>query len=162
MKKVLMFTAIAIFFSCKKAGESTSKKYIDSIDNYTDFVDLNDSFFDVSELKGKKVLINFWATWCGPCITEMPNLLVAQKKLAQDNYVFLLVSDEPIEKILNFKEKTNHNFRFLKSNKSITSFGVYALPTTFVFNVKGKKSDRIVGVVKWDSEEIITKLKNIQ
>ena len=107
------------------------------------------------------VIVKFTATWCGPCIKEMPDLLEAQKILIKDNYVFLLVSDESQEQILEFKKQANYDFTFLKATKTNASLGVYALPTTYIYNEKGQKVDKIIGSVKWDSEEIIAKLKNI-
>ena len=160
MKKILFFTFVAFFFGCRDSKKSTTISN-NSIENISYLVDLEGNSYNKTKLKGKKVLLNFWATWCGPCIKEMPDLLEAQKILIKDNYVFLLVSDESQEQILEFKKQTNYDFTFLKATKSNASFGVYALPTTYIYNEKGQKVDKIIGSVKWDSEEIIAKLKNI-
>ena len=53
----------------------------------------------------------------------------------------------------------NFEFNFLKSNKSFETIGVYAMPTSYIFNENGEIVETIVGVVEWDSEEIINKLK---
>lgn len=149
------------FFGCKEPKKEL-KKSNNTIESISYLVDLDGNTVDLNKLKGKKVLLNFWATWCGPCKKEMPDLLEAQKILTKDNYVFLLVSDESSELITEFKKKTNYDFTFLKATKSMASLGVYALPTTNIYNEKGKKVDQIIGSVKWDSEEIIAKLKNIK
>ncbi len=157
---MLFFIAITVFFGCRDSKKSNNISN-NSIENISYLVDLEGNSYNKTKLKGKKVLLNFWATWCGPCIKEMPDLLEAQKILIKDNYVFLLVSDESQEQILEFKKQANYNFTFLKATKTNASLGVYALPTTYIYNEKGQKVDKIIGSVKWDSEEIIAKLKNI-
>ena len=157
---MFFFIAITVFFGCRDSKKSNNISN-NSIENISYLVDLEGNSYNKTKLKGKKVLLNFWATWCGPCIKEMPDLLEAQKILIKDNYVFLLVSDESQEQILEFKKQANYDFTFLKATKTNASLGVYALPTTYIYNEKGQKVDKIIGSVKWDSEEIIAKLKNI-
>ena len=111
--------------------------------------------------RGKKILINYWATWCGPCIQEMPSLLKAQELLKDENYIFLLVSDESIQKISRFKNRKKFNFTYLKSSVSLGSIGIYSLPTTYIFNEKGEKVKKIVGAVDWNSNRMIKKLKSL-
>tara|TARA_B110000046_G_scaffold186001_1_gene231214 strand:- start:5293 stop:5775 length:483 start_codon:yes stop_codon:yes gene_type:complete len=160
MSKMFFFIAITFFFGCRDSKKSNNISN-NSIENISYLVDLDGNSYDTSKLKGKKVLLNFWATWCGPCIKEMPDLLEAQKILIKENYVFLLVSDESQAQISEFKKKINYDFTFLKATKSTASLGIYALPTTYIYNEKGQKVDKIIGYVKWDSEKIIAKLKNI-
>jgi thiol-disulfide isomerase/thioredoxin len=159
MKKALFFISFLLILSCK---ESKKIKISNGLDSLEYLVDLKGSTFDVSSLKGKKVLINYWATWCAPCKKEMPDLLDAQEILSKENYVFLLVSDESEAQILEFKKQTNYKFTFLRSSQSVSNIGIYALPTTFVYNENGEKTDKIIGAVKWNSEKMIDKLKNIK
>ena len=129
------------------------------LNNLENLVGLNETPFDVSNLKGKKVLVNYWATWCAPCIHEMPDLLEAQEILSKENYVFILVSDESKEQIQEFKGRFNYDFTFLRSPESLSNIGIYAMPTTFIFNEKGKKVKEIIGATKWSSKEMIAQLK---
>ena len=125
----------------------------------TTFVDLNDNKVNLRAYKGKKIIINYWATWCGPCIKEMPGLKRAEEILKNYNYIFLLVSDETFSKISKFKNINNFDFNFLKSVKSNEMLGIYSLPTSYIFDENGKKIETIVGTITWDSEQIINKLK---
>mgnify|MGYP005991554965 CR=1 FL=1 len=163
MRKILVIVILILSFSCnetRKDDVKTGKLTLQSISS--NLIHLNGQPFNVSITKGKRVLINYWATWCKPCKKEMPDLIEAQKKLKKENYIFLLVSDEDIDLISEFNSKTNYDFIFFKSTKSISSLGIYALPTTFVFNKKGKAVDKIIGTAAWNSEKMITQLKNIK
>jgi thiol-disulfide isomerase/thioredoxin len=162
MKNGIFLFTLLLFFACKKAEKGNSQKKTETLESISNIVDLNGESVDMSLFAGKKVLVNFWATWCAPCKKEMPDLLEAQKELAKDNYIFLLISDESQAQISEFKKKTNYDFIFLKSTKSNTSLGIYALPTTFIYNEKGVKADEIIGAVEWNSKKMIDKLKNIK
>jgi len=162
MKKVAFVLVLVLIFSCKESNKSKNQKKVETIESISNLVDLNDESVDMTSFKGKKVLVIFWATWCAPCKKEMPDLLEAQHILKKDNYVFLLVSDESQEKIVEFKNKMKYGFTYLKSTKTTSSFGIYALPTTFIYNEKGVKVDEVIGAVTWNSKEMIHKLKNIK
>lgn len=158
MKKIFFITIFIAVLGCK---DSQSSKVSTILNNLESLVDLKGKSLDISNLKGKKVLVNYWATWCAPCIHEMPDLLEAQEILSKENYVFLLVSDESKEQIQEFKEKFKYNFIFLRSPESLSNIGIYAMPTTFIFNEKGKKVKEIIGATKWSSKEMITQLKEL-
>ena len=134
---------------------------LEAIQLKTLFVDLDNKLVDLTQYKGKRIVLNYWATWCGPCIKEMPGLKKAEEILENHNYTFLLVSDETIDKISEFKTNRSFDFNFLKSAKSIEALGIYSLPTSYIFDENGKKIETIVGTIAWDSEQIIEKLKKI-
>ena len=161
MKNSIYILVFVFLLGCKESKESKTDKVSNDLHILENLTDLKGNLFDVSSLKGKKVLVNYWATWCGPCKKEMPDLLEAQEILSKENYVFLLVSDESIEQILNFNTMFPYNFTFLKSPKSLSTLGIYAMPTTFIFNEKGMKVKEIIGATEWNSKEMITQLKEL-
>ena len=132
---------------------------LESLQLKTSFVDLYENNLDLSVYKGKRIVINYWATWCGPCIKEMPSIKRAEEILEDYGYTFLLVSDETISEISNFKNYSNFNFNFLKSIESYETLGIYSIPTSYIFDENGKIIETIVGAIEWDSEEMINKLK---
>jgi len=134
---------------------------LESLQLKSSFVDLEENNLNLSEFNNGKVVVSYWATWCAPCIKEMPSIKRAEEILKDYGYTFFLVSDETISKISNFKNEMNFDLKFLKSNKSFESLGVYAMPTSYIFNENGEIIETIVGVVEWDSEEIINKLKRL-
>jgi len=145
------------FNSCITNNKSTSD--LDSLQLKTSFIDLYDNNLDLSEYKKGKIVINYWATWCAPCIKEMPSMKRAEEILEEYGYTFLLVSDETISKISSFKNEWNFDLNYLKSTKSFESLGVYAMPTSYIFDANGQLIETIVGAIEWDTEEMINKLK---
>ncbi len=65
---------------------------LESLQLKTSFVDLYENNLDLSVYKGKRIVINYWATWCGPCIKEIPSIKRAEEILEDYGYIFLLVS----------------------------------------------------------------------
>jgi len=161
LKKINVFYLCCLILfslnSCITNNKSASD--LDSLQLKTSFIDLYDNNLDLSEYKKGKIVINYWATWCAPCIKEMPSMKRAEEILEEYGYTFLLVSDETISKISSFKNEWNFDLNFLKSTKSFESLGVYAMPTSYIFDANGQLIETIVGAIEWDSEEIINKLK---
>jgi len=159
-KNILYSSFFFLLINCNTSiAESKNVSDLESIQFKTSFADLNGNKVDLKAYKGKRIIINYWATWCGPCIKEMPMLKRAKEKLKNHNYTFLLVSDETVSKISTFKNEKNFDFNFLRSENSIEMLGIYSLPTSYIFDENGKKIETIVGAIAWDSEQIIDKLK---
>ena len=159
MKKTAIFLlCYFLLIGCNSFINSKGSD-LESLQLKSSLVDLEENNLDLSELNNGKVVVSFWATWCAPCIQEMPSIKIAEEILEDYGYTFLLVSDETIDKISNFKNEMNFDLKFLKSNKSFESLGVYAMPTSYIFDENGTIVETFVGVIEWDSEEIINKLK---
>ncbi|SNT18228.1 Thiol-disulfide isomerase or thioredoxin [Ekhidna lutea] len=123
--------------------------------------DLQGQTLDSEQFENKIVILNLWATWCKPCIKEMPDLVKMQNELS-DDFVLLLASDESLEKIQQFTERRPFDLTFAQIQTSIESLGVYSLPTTFVIGKDGQLLETLVGARKWDSPEQIEQLKTYQ
>ena len=160
MKKIILNTFWCfLLFSCNSEFNNKSFSDLESLQLKTSFVDLYENNLDLSIYKRGKIIISYWATWCAPCIEEMPGIIKAEKILEDYGYTFLLVSDETIDKISKFKNEWNFDFNFLKSTKPFETLGVYAMPTSYIFDENGKIVETIIGAVEWNSEEMINKLK---
>ncbi len=160
--KNIAFNCISLFLllGCNSVVNNNISD-LEALQLKTSFIDLYENNLDLSVFNEGKIVISYWATWCAPCIKEMPSIKRAEKILEDYGYTFLLVSDESISKISNFKNEMNFDFNFLKSNKSFETIGVYAMPTSYVFNENGEILETFVGVIEWDSEEMINKLKTL-
>ena len=161
MKKIVFYTLYCfLLLGCNPdIRNNKNVSDLESLQLKTSFVDLSENNLDLSVYKEGKIVINYWATWCRPCIKEMPSLKKAEEILEDYGYTFLLVSDETISKISKFKNERNFDFNFLKSIKSFETIGIYSMPTSYIFDENGKILETIVGAIEWDSEEMINKLK---
>ena len=162
MKNLVFISYFILFFACNSTISQNEKlSDIESIQLKTSFVDLKNKKVDLTSYIGKRIIINHWATWCGPCIKEMPGIKRAQEILKNHNYTFLLVSDENVSKISKFKNDKKYDFNFLKSVGSNETLGIYSLQTSYIFDEKGMKIETIVGTIIWDSDQMIKKLKTL-
>jgi len=122
-------------------------------------VDLDNNPVDLKILAGKKIFLNFWATWCKPCIQEMPSIERASKILADDDFIFLLASDESIGRIKRFQATKEYDLQFVRVETPFPDIGILSLPTTLIIDQDGRISMNQTGALEWDSPEILEKLR---
>jgi thiol-disulfide isomerase/thioredoxin len=115
-----------------------------------------------SELAGKVVLVNFWATWCGPCKEEMPSLARLQKQLDPSQFALLTVTtDVQRQGIAHFLSQLGISLPVLfdEDQEVSRSFMVRGLPTTIVIARDGGLVGRAVGPRAWDSPEALAVIR---
>lgn len=106
------------------------------------------------DLKGRYVLINYFQTWCGSCVRELPSIDALQAKIGKDKLTVLIVSDEPMEEILRFKEKYCNTLDYYHTDKSFSELGIRVFPTTYLLD---KNSEVIMSKLEafdWSSSEV--------
>jgi peroxiredoxin len=117
------------------------------------------------ELRGQVVFLNFWATWCPPCVAELPHFEKLQRELGAQGLVFVSVSvDTQGEKVVApFWEQRGLSFHSLldPSGAVATRYGVRALPTSFLIGRDGEIIARILGPRHWDSDTARAVLRNL-
>jgi thiol-disulfide isomerase/thioredoxin len=114
----------------------------------------------MTQYQGKTLFINFWATWCRPCIEEMPSIQGAMEIMKNENIEFLFATDETREQVEKFRQRYNFPFQYVQT-ESYQSYGIMVLPTTFIFNKEGKLVFSETGYRKWDNENNLDLLKKI-
>jgi cytochrome c-type biogenesis protein len=135
------------------------------------FKDLSGADVQLKDLKGKVVLVNFWATWCDPCFAEMPTLITLQQKYGTKNFELLGVAMDddssavgPFVKSKRFTvdgQQMPMNYQIVMGNDDITSKfgGLLGYPTTFVISPDGKVDKEIMGGLQLaDMEKEIDRL----
>lgn len=99
---------------------------------------VNTSDLDLNTVKGKVVLVNFWATWCTPCVAEMPSLHSLYNDY-KDKVVFVFVTSESTDKILPFLQKKQYNLPVYQPlTQNPPEFETNTIPKTFLVNKQGK------------------------
>ena len=125
------------------------------------FTDLKDQSFEV---RGPAV-VNFWATWCAPCIKELPDLEILGQKLGKDATVYLVNFGENTETIEAFRNKKpelfGDNTVLLKDTKmsGLRSYGLRGVPTTVLINGSGKAVETIQGMKDWGATDTVDKIR---
>ncbi|HFU7075869.1 MULTISPECIES: redoxin domain-containing protein [Bacillus] len=121
----------------------------------------------LSDLKGKKVILNFWATWCGPCQQEMPDMEAFYKE-HKENVEILAVNYTPSEKgggeekVSNFIKEKGITFPVLldKNIDVTTAYKVITIPTSYFIDTKGVIQDKFIGpMTQKEMEKRVAKLK---
>lgn len=123
--------------------------------------DLDGKEVSPAMFKHQKVLVNFFATWCGPCIRELPSLERVETYFSKEDFQLILISDEPVERLKDFKQSTGLMFTILHSEKKLHDLKIETIPTTYLLNSKGEIVFKKTGEEDWGSEAMIGKLKRL-
>ena len=122
---------------------------------------LNGQPVNLQDYRGKKLFLNFYATWCGPCRAEFPALDKASEILQKDSFIFISISDEPLSLLNSFATRIDApHVLMLRSNQKFHDFGVFTYPTNYVIDATGKIVFEKTGDRDWSKTEIIEDLKH--
>ncbi len=125
---------------------------------------LDGQVVDSTSLAGKVVLLNFWATWCGPCKEEMPSLDRLRRRLDPRHFAVLTVTaDRQHDSIRTFLTGLGVSLPVLfdEDQEVSRSFMVRGLPTTVLIGPDGRLAGRAVGPRAWDSPEAVALLQDL-
>lgn len=127
-------------------------------------VDLEGRTQSLSQYRGKVVLVNFWATWCKPCTTEMPAMQASFDKLRDKGFVVLAINElEDDVKVREHIKQYGHTFPVLmdRDNKVANQFGVFGLPVSVFVDEKGVVQEYIKGglLTEQKIQEIVVRLQ---
>jgi peroxiredoxin len=119
--------------------------------NFT-LTSLDGKAYSLKDLRGKVVLVNFWATWCPPCRKEMPDLEALSKQYLDQGLVVLAISDESVDKVQPFISKQVYTFPILldPGRKVNEAFHVEGIPKTFIFGRDGKLAAQSIDMRTWE------------
>lgn len=108
----------------------------------------------MEQFRGKVIFLNLWATWCPPCIAEMPGINGLYNEVKGEDIVFLMLSlDKDFEKAKRFKAKKDFDFEVYKVDGNIPQmYYSQSIPTTFVINAKGELALTQIGMADYHTE----------
>ena len=132
---------------------------IDFESNMLQFSDLDNNIFNIQKFKGKNLFINYWATWCNPCLAEMPYMVELYEKYKNEkDIIFLFLSREELKTIKNYIPK-DENLQKLPLYKIITDdefFATSGIPTTFIIDSSGEVLVKDLGTAFWNDKSVFT------
>jgi len=129
---------------------------------YLDFNDRKDLRHTLELHRGKVLLLNFWASWCPPCVKELPSLNRLQQKLGTKYFTILAINiGEDKKTVTDFLRPMNLDFPILfdPDAKSVEPWNLIAFPSSFVIDTEGKIRYGLFGGIEWDNEDIVETIK---
>ena len=137
---------------------------IDFESNLLLFNDLEGNEFSLRNFENKVLFINYWATWCNPCLAEMPNMAELYNQYKEnDNIVFLYLSKEDADTIIDYIPKDD-SLGQLPIYKVVTDdelFSTRGIPTTFIVNRNGEIVIKDVGSAVWNDQSVVDYLDKL-
>lgn len=134
--------------------------------NYTfEMVYADGKAVNMEDLKGKVVFMNFWATWCPPCIAEMPSIQKLYDKVKDDKDIMILTVEVEgkRDKVAKFMERKKLSLPVVYPNSSIpTEFFNGSLPTTVILDKKGNIAHTTMGMADYSGQDIVDFLNELK
>lgn len=116
---------------------------------------------DLKSMQGEVVFVNFWATWCPPCIAEMPSIQALYDDY-KDKVVFLFVTNDDFETVNKFKLKKEFNFEvFQPISEPPEVLSTSSIPRTFIINKSGAIVVDESGAINWNSDRVRKQLDDL-
>ena len=141
-------------------------RVVNAGDHAPDFKIVSDSgrTYTRSDFGGKLLVLNFWASWCAPCVQEVPSLDAFQRTMATQGVVVLGVSIDTNEKRYDqFLKRFRVNFptaRDPEANIS-SSYGTFQIPETYIIDATGKVREKVISNQNWMDPEFISRVKSM-
>lgn len=126
--------------------------------------DLDNRVHRLADYRGKVVLINFWATWCGPCRDEMPSIQELKRKLAGRPFVVLAVNlDEPESRVRRFLREHKIDLTVLldPERKVARTWEARILPASFVIGADGRIRYSLIGEINWGHDLVVSRIAEL-
>ncbi|MBA3010090.1 MAG: TlpA family protein disulfide reductase [Desulfobacula sp.] len=165
MKKSSRFILIiCLFLFISACGQEQATVKVGDLAPDFSLVDLEGKTWVLSELKGQVVFINFWATWCPPCMKELPSMQKLYTTLPGDKFKMLAVlnNDKPV--VANFVANQNgFTMPILDDSKQLIGarYAITGLPETFIVDKQGIVREKVIGPAQWDSPGSVQMIMNL-
>lgn len=151
---------IALF---SELGLQTPNAPVDAVDFDLPVLS-SDTRRSLSSFEGDVVLLNFWASWCPPCIEEMPSMQALYERLGGAGFEIVAVNlQEDPATVQSFMDKNGYEFPVLldRSGSIAREYGVRGIPTSYVVHSDGRLLAMLVGPYEWDGDGIVSAIETI-
>ena len=140
------------------------ESYTSAVDKQFILPDLKGQTHSLSDYRGKVVLVNFWASWCLPCVEEMPELTQLKQHMARQPFEILALNvGEGERRVKHFAKRMNFNLPVLLdiSSKVFNEWKIEIMPTSFLIDASGRVRYRVLGNPGWDNEQTLSLIENL-
>ena len=165
MRAALRFaTLVGVSAAAALSGAADLKPWTGGPPPALELKDPAGRFHRLADYRGRVVLVNFWATWCGPCRDEMPSLQRLKDKLAGRPFVVLAVNlDEPESRIRTFLSQMKVDFTILldPGKTAARAWDARILPASFVIGPDGSIRYSLVGELDWDHDAVFSRVSGL-
>ena len=127
-------------------------------------LDLDDKPVDFARFRGRPIVLNIWATWCGPCLKEMPSIahLAQNQRLKERGFVFLCVSiDASADDLRDYMKGKAYEVTVLRATSLPKAFTTDGIPATYVIAADGQIMVAEEGAAQWDAPAVVDYLEKI-
>ena len=147
-------------------ADSFREKIVVVGDTAPEFLITTDSGRQISRSNfgGRLLVLNFWATWCPPCVQEMPSLEEFQKRLAGSGVVVLGISVDKSERVYGeFLQKAKVSFLTARDPEANISadYGTFKYPETYVIDGSGKVVQKFIGAMDWTDQQLVAGIQSL-
>jgi len=163
---IILFIGLAIaFLMVEERTDSPGILTIGSVAPDIDLIDKNQNTLTLSELRGSVVFINFWSTWCDPCIEELPSIEILFRHFSNNprfQLITVIFKDDG-QKAIRFMEEHGYTFPvyFNPDGSAAKKFKITGVPETFIIDKNGVLRDKIIGPEHWDSPGRLETINNL-
>lgn len=136
--------------------ETSTGAEVEMVGNGFQMKSLSGKTVSLESMKGKVIFMNIWATWCLPCIAEMPNIQSLYEKIGSEKIAFVMLSVDKggSDKVKKFIDKKGFTFPvYMPASAIPNEFASQAIPTTFIISPEGKIVSRHEGMAEYDTKE---------
>ena len=124
-----------------------------------------DAPLDLADLRGRVVLVNFWATWCAPCEAEMPAMERLYRRLAPEGFELVAISvDHDVEAVRSFRERLGLSFPILldPDQQAAIRYQTFRFPESLLIGPDGVIVERYVGAKDWDAQAYVERIRRLR
>ena len=151
-RKVVQSTIIR--YSMFQPSESKEISFLSDKDYQWQIEDLDGNILDFNDLKGQVIFVNFWATWCPPCIAEMPSIQRLYDEY-EDDMAFVLVSQESVSLLRDFISEKEFTFPvYVLRSRQPDVFSSRSIPASFLISPEGQIIMKKQGAARWDGKRV--------
>ena len=159
----IVITMAALFYIL---ADTLTEKLVNQGDQATAFSVTTDQGKAISlkDYPGKVLVLNFWASWCKPCVDEMPSLNEFAKRMEKEGVTVLGISvDHDEAKYKKFLKDANIAFQTYRDDKANipASYGTFKYPETYIIDKQGKVVEKIIGEEFWLNPNVISRIRRL-